>query len=197
MNIILDFDRWLFKLINGLAGHVPILDALMKAVANDYSIFVSMSLALLAFWFGFRDTSKRLKIQKGVLAAMASLGLTSGAVRLCYVFWHRPRPFDELNNVHLLFYRPTDPSFPAEPAAVLFSIAFSIYLVDKKIGRWFVAAAALQGFSRVFVGVHYPLDIVAGALLGIAIAFGVFSLFKYYDVKLNRLVGVLYKFHLA
>ena len=197
MNTILDFDRWLFKLINGLAGHVPILDALMKAVANDYSVFISMSIALLAFWFGFKDASKRLRIQKGVLAAMASLGLTSGAVRLCYVFLHRPRPFVELDNVHLLFYRPTDPSFPAEPAAVLFSIAFSIYLVDKRIGRWFMVAAALQGFSRVFVGVHYPLDIVAGAILGIVISFGVFSLFRRYDVNLNRLLGVLYKFYLA
>ena len=197
MRVITEIDYWLFGLINGLAGHILLLDALMKAMANDYGIIISVSVALLAIWFALRDTEKRLKIQRGVLAALASMGLANAAVALCNMVFFRIRPFAELANVHLLFYRPTDSSFPSNSASVLFSIAFSIYLTDKKLGRWFLLVAALQGFARVYVGIHYPFDILGGAILGGAVAYGVYRLFRHFDPVIGRLLGMLKNLYLA
>jgi len=197
LNAIVAADTWLFRLINGLAGHNRLLDALMKACANDYGIFVCMCGALLALWFGIMDPARRLNIQKGVLAALASLGLSNAAVRISNIFLFRSRPYAVLSNVHLLFYRPTVSSFPSAPAATLFSIAAAVYLADSKVGRWFFLAAVLEGFARVYVGVHYPLDILAGAALGGAVALGVTKLFRSLDPLFNWLLGFIRRLYLA
>ena len=78
------------------------------------------------------------------------------------MFYFRPRPFVELD-VNLLFYQPTDSSFPANSAAAAFGIAFGIWGVNRRLGWFAIAVAGLYGLARVYVGVHYPLDILAGA----------------------------------
>jgi undecaprenyl-diphosphatase len=66
--------------------------------------------------------------------------------------------------------RSHDPSFPSDHASAAFGIAFAVLMFDRIAGSLFVAAAALIGLGRVLVGVHYPGDIAAGALVGIASA---------------------------
>ncbi|GIT59871.1 MAG: hypothetical protein Ct9H300mP19_18190 [Dehalococcoidia bacterium] len=68
-----------------------------------------------------------------------------------------------------MFYSPTDPSFPANPIAIGFAVAMGAWTVNRKFGLWLAMTASLYGFFRVYVGVFYPTDIVAGALVGMAV----------------------------
>jgi undecaprenyl-diphosphatase len=96
----------------------------------------------------------------------AGLGLAVGQV-ISHV-WVRERPFDAhpLQTV-LLVPGSGEPSFPSDHATAAFAIAFSVLLVGRRLGVVFVLAAVMIALSRIFVGVHYPGDVAAGALVGL------------------------------
>ena len=167
---MLTIDENIFLWINGLAGHFAPLDWLLQGVANDYFILVSLCLVLLALWLWGGGAKQRDKNQRAVICASLSLGIAQGFVSICNIFCFRTRPFDVLPT-NLLFYQPTDSSFPSNSVTVVFAAAFAIFLVNRKAGSFMLALAGLHAFSRVYVGIHYPLDVLAGAAMGTAIAF--------------------------
>lgn len=156
--------------LNGLSGNVKIFDDLMRLVASDYLMPLSFSLAMLGLWFSGKNPAERVRYQITMLIAISALSLSNIVVWLINISWDRPRPFvehgDELN---LLFYPPTDPSFPANPVAVGFAAAAAAWSINHKFGWWMFAAASLFGFSRLYAGVFYPTDIIGGAVIGIAV----------------------------
>ena len=85
-------------------------------------------------------------------------------------FYNRPRPFEVLENVVKLTDHTTGSSFPSGHAAVIFGLAGFLFLHNRKIGLWFLAAAVLIGIARVAVGVHYPSDILGGLTVGLVSA---------------------------
>lgn len=169
-------DKAIFLWINGRAGQVALLDRAISWLASDYLIPVSLSLALVALWFIGRDAQTRQRYQLGLFAALTSMALSSLCVFIINAYYSRPRPYLALPDVTLLFYRPTDPSFPANSAAAVFGISAVIWSVNRPIGTAMFAASALYGFARVFAGVHYPTDIIAGALIGVVVALLVLKL---------------------
>ena len=170
-------DETLFLWINGFVGNLPILDGAARLAASDYLAPATLAFALIVLWFGERDADIRLRRQVGVFVALSSMGLSGLVVFILNMFYFRPRPFVELD-VNLLFYRPTDSSFPANSAAAAFGIAFGIWGADRKIGGFAIAVAALYGLARVYAGVHYPLDILAGAAIAAAVTVAVFRASK-------------------
>ena len=156
--------------LNGLSGNVKVFDDLMRLVASDYLMPLSFSLAMLGLWFSGKNPAERVRYQITMLIAISALSLSNIVVWLINIIWDRPRPFvehgDELN---LLFYPPTDPSFPANPVAVGFAAAAAAWSINHKFGWWMFAAASLFGFSRLYAGVFYPTDIIGGAVVGIAV----------------------------
>ena len=87
-------------------------------------------------------------------------------VEIVRLFWSRSRPFVE-NNINVLLTHSPTSSFPSGHAAFYFALATAVYFYNKKSGLLFFLAAILISFSRVFVGVHWPSDILAGAVVGI------------------------------
>jgi undecaprenyl-diphosphatase len=179
----LSWDITLFKWINGLSGHVPFIDRLFMGLADDYFMIIAMCLVLVGMWFGTRKPEERERNQLAVLKAMASLGIASGFVSLSnlifvgdakfpgtliHSIFNRPRPFATSGlSVHLLFYRPTDPSFPSNLAAVVFGLALAVWLMNKRMGTWLLIMAFVACFARIYVGIHYPSDILGGAAFGV------------------------------
>jgi undecaprenyl-diphosphatase len=167
---MITIDENIFLWINGLAGNIAVFDWLFKGIANDYLIIVGSCMVLLALWVWGIDAYQRDKNQKAVICASLSLGLAQGFVSTWNAFCFRPRPFTELP-ANLLFYQPTDSSFPSNSVAVIFAIAFAIFLANRKVGGFLLLLACLHAFSRVYVGVHYPFDVLVGAAGGMLIAF--------------------------
>jgi undecaprenyl-diphosphatase len=161
-------DWALFTLLNGLAGRAPWLDTAIRFVMNDYSVPTALVLVLFALWFASSPASRE-RNQRAVLTAFASLILGNVIIKAMNVAYYRFRPF-AFHDVTLLFYYPSDSSFPSNAAFVGFCAATAIWLFNRKIGLGMYALASLFALSRVAGGVHYPSDIVGGALIGILVA---------------------------
>lgn len=82
----------------------------------------------------------------------------------------RPRPFTLLPGVSLLIPPPGSSSFPSGHTGSSFACAAAIFLLNRKWGVPALALAALIAFSRLYLSVHYPTDLLAGALLGVGSA---------------------------
>jgi undecaprenyl-diphosphatase len=162
----MSLDLQLFRLINGLASQFPLLDGLMRFLVNEYFVPTSFSLILIILWFGGQGVADRAGNQRAVIHAALSLILANSLVKLCNLITFRPRPF-AAHEVHLLFYRPTDSSLPSNPAAVGFSFATAVWLHNRRVGAIMYVLAALFAFARVYCGVHYPLDVIVGGLIGV------------------------------
>ncbi len=189
-------DETLFLWINGLAGKLSLLDEFLKGIANDYFFIVSSCLVLLALWFGTREIHQREENQKAIIGASVSLGIATGIVRIFNLFYFSPRPFTQLPT-NLLFYQPTDSSFPSHSTAIVFAIAVAILLADRKAGAFLLFLAGLHGFSRIYVGIHYPSDVLGGVAIGALTAFLIFRLIKLIEPWPSRLLGLIRRFYLA
>jgi undecaprenyl-diphosphatase len=95
-------------------------------------------------------------------------------------FFARPRPCNALTGVHLFWPCPRSFSFPSNHAANIFGGAFFLSHHYKRWAFLFIATAVVVGYSRVYVGEHYPFDVFGGALLGAigaAVFIGIYGLF--------------------
>jgi len=88
---------------------------------------------------------------------------------LLKIFIHIPRPFVQFSNVQALLLE-NDFSFPSGHATFYMGLATAIFLSHKKAGWWFIFCALIIGLARIAAGVHFPIDILAGYVLGIIIA---------------------------
>jgi undecaprenyl-diphosphatase len=102
-----------------------------------------------------------------VLAADAVGALSSRGLRELI---GRPRPFMRYPTPHTLVSAPADPSFPSGHTTVAFACAAVLAYYEPRLAAPLFLLAIAIGFSRVYVGVHYPLDVVGGAALGLVIA---------------------------
>jgi undecaprenyl-diphosphatase len=166
MSYVYQLDYWVFTIINDLAGRWPWLDTAARLLLNDYFVPTLLALTLLALWFEQKDLSGLDRHnQRAVLTATLSAALANLLLKLMNLFYFRPRPFAD-HSVNLLFYHPTDSSFPSNAATLGFAIAAGTWFFNRSWGRSLMVIAALFGLSRILGGVHYPLDVVAGASLG-------------------------------
>ncbi|MCK6624135.1 MAG: phosphatase PAP2 family protein [Anaerolineae bacterium] len=172
MTFIRFLDHWLFGAINSQAGQWPWLDRLARLLLNDYFVPTVLALMLLALWFeqknlpGLKDReSLKNYNRQAVLTASLSAALANALLKIINLLYFRPRPFAG-HAVNLLFYRPSDSSFPSNAAALGFAIAAGVWFYNRAWGWGLLALAALFGLSRILGGVHYPFDVLAGAVLG-------------------------------
>lgn len=151
----------LFQLINNLAGQFDWIDDMMEVFANGLVWVMIGILALL--WLTGRESNQRLAFY-ACLSALVALAFASLAISPIVA---HPRPFVE-HPVHQLIRHNADPSFPSDHATLSFSLAFTVWFARRRIGWVLLALAILTGFARIYVGVHYPADILGGALLAFA-----------------------------
>jgi undecaprenyl-diphosphatase len=110
---------------------------------------------------------------KWKLAAMAALGSAARALGdnhlIASQIWFEKRPYLTHHIAHP-WSSATDASFPSDHASASFAIAFAVLLLDPLVGALFLVFALVISIGRLFIGAHYPGDIGAGLLVGLASA---------------------------
>lgn len=151
-------DVALFRWVNGFAGHHAALDAVMSAVASDAPLVVVV--VLLACWARWRRPWQRA----AGLATVAAL-LALGVGQLLNLALPRPRPFVVMPATVLVAHA-ADPSFPSDHAILVFAVTAVLATVSRRLAAWLLAFSVVVLVARVYVGVHYPTDVLGGAALG-------------------------------
>ena len=146
-----------------------------------------VAVATVALWLLARPGGERKwKLAATTALAAAAVGLLIN--QLIAKIWHRQRPFASHPSAHVWGSRSHDPSFPSDHASASFAIAFAVFAFDRIAGAIFMAAAVVIGVGRVFIGAHYPADVGAGVLVGLASAVLVVRLARPLLEPLVRLV---------
>jgi undecaprenyl-diphosphatase len=158
---------------------------------EDFSLWSvpMLAAATAGLWLlGRPGTVSRWRI--ACASALASAGLALLANQVISHIWERPRPTVTHPDAHLYFVQPSgDPSFPSDHAAASFAIAVAVLLVSRRVGIAFLVTAVAIGMARVLIGLHYPGDIAAGALVGWCSAMVVHHLARRPLVTVVRAIG--------
>jgi undecaprenyl-diphosphatase len=158
-------DDFVEDAINGLAGQSGLLDALMKFAAKDLVFALVLLMPLLWFWpaaVGQRSLNERIAataVGAGALALLVALAVAH--------LHHASRPFVSDPATRQLIGHAADNGFPSEHATFAFAIGGAIVRRRRLVGAIALAIAVWIGFARVFVGIHWPADILAGAAIGL------------------------------
>jgi undecaprenyl-diphosphatase len=158
---VLDYD--LFRSLNNLAAsHDALEDPVKGYVEASEFIFVGALVVLFVIGGVVR---RRAAVAAGATAALALVVAHFLAAAV-----DRARPFVTHPHAHLFLHHSADPGFPSDHATGAFAIAFALLLRDRVLGIVAVVLAFVLSIGRVALGVHYPTDVFAGAVLGLAAA---------------------------
>lgn len=141
-----------------------------------YLPFIVVFLASIFFLKYYKIFSFRILLEKckdkwyEFLSIFLSLTFAWIIPRFLKVLFHMSRPFLVFPDISPLFLKNTF-SFPSEHATFFMALAFSIFFSHKKAGYYFIFLAFIIGISRIIAGVHFPVDILGGFILGFLIAF--------------------------
>ena len=161
-------DDRAFRWVNHLADRTSWL----HGIATTYAVWgIALSAVLLVLaWLDARTTDDTPRAVAGVAWAAAAALLGALAVQLIGAPIDRVRPTVALAGTHLLLDRTTDFSFPSDHGTATAAIAVGLLVATPRLRRrWYgwaaLAVALLMDLDRVYVGAHYPTDVIAGLAL--------------------------------
>ncbi|MDO8498543.1 MAG: phosphatase PAP2 family protein [bacterium] len=169
----------LFFQIFNLSHQNPLLDQLMVFGA-EYLIFISYLLALLLFFKA--GSSERKALVLTVLGFLISQIL----IRVIHLFYLEPRPFITFPITPLIKHT-AEASFPSTHTTIMATLAFSYMIYHSKYTLLFIFFLVWVGFARIFVGVHYPFDILGGMAVGLFSIRLAWILKNFLQKKISRL----------
>ncbi|MEV2216351.1 phosphatase PAP2 family protein [Streptomyces sp. NPDC050997] len=158
--------------INGLAKDAPAwFDRGMEYI-GEYGLLLVMVLLVLWCWWSVRR--RGAEDAASSVAALVWAPLAAGVAVLVNVpirgFVERPRPFRTHEGLDVLVSGKTDYSFVSDHATITMAMAVGLFVAHRKFGLFGLGIALLEGFCRIYMGVHYPTDVVGGFALGTAVA---------------------------
>ncbi|MFI1867482.1 phosphatase PAP2 family protein [Streptomyces jumonjinensis] len=158
--------------INGLSKAAPPWVDRIMGFVGEYGIMFGLVVVGLWSWWSVRRSGTR----EDSIAAVTGLVWAPLAAAVAVVvnipirgFVERPRPFVDHDGLEVLVSGKTDFSFVSDHSTMAMAIAVGIFLAHRKLGFAALGLAVTEGFLRVYMGVHYPTDVIGGFALGTAV----------------------------
>jgi len=169
-------NQAVFNLIWSFSRKSVLLDDVAILIAQ-YLPYLMVA-AVLVFAFYYKDKRKRwFLLLEAAIAIILSRGIITELIR--FIYYH-PRPFDFYKFTPLI--AESGASFPSGHAAFFFALAMTLYFWDKRWAMVYFVLSLFIGAARVYVGVHWPLDILGGIIVGTLSAYFVHMLLRpYFD----------------
>ena len=183
-DFLIDLDKSLFLLINSKAGTHTFTDSLGRMVAGDFLVPVMLSLVSIFLWFQETSENRSVEVRKRVLISISTLLGACFIVMISNELFFRERPFN-LPEAKLIFYAPTDSSFPSNSTAAMFGLSIPILKTRMRVGMMMLLASMCLAICRVYVGVHFPGDVIGGVLVALLSFCITILLFKVIDKQLT------------
>lgn len=163
-------NETIFRYLNSFAGQFQWLDTAIVFSAETLGIILLIGLVIFLFYHEHKGRGFH-----NVIVVLGVIFFAWFASWLIKYFYASPRPFIALENVTKLMDHGGMDSFPSGHATFFSAMATVLYFYHKKIALFYALGAVLIGASRVVAGIHWPLDILAGYLLG-----GIVAVFFYF-----------------
>lgn len=154
-----------YRILCGLQQHrTPTMDKVMKGVSNTLVVAPAVPAGMMLYGWA---APNQPTLESGKVVGTSFLATAAATIGLKYAV-RRPRPYVAYQDDLVSVTREPDPSFPSGHTSFAFSTAVSLSL---QYPKWYVAAPSLLwasavGFSRLYLGVHYPSDVATGMLIG-------------------------------
>ena len=161
----MSFDYKLFEMVNQFAGQNQILDQTVLL----FSKFGPILFGLVFVWLWFSKSGKKVDNRKIVLYAITITVIALGINKVIELMYFRPRPFVSYAVNLLSDKTSTDPSFPSNHSAGAFAMAWALFWHRRRIGCVLLIMAFFMALSRIYIGVHYPFDVTAGAIIALIV----------------------------
>ncbi len=172
-------NRLWFGMLNA-GPNAPLVVVHCAIFLADY-LFYAVPLVLLAYWFRGNDDQKRLAL-KAVAVALVAIGLA----QIVGYFYPHPRPF-MVGVGRTLMTHIADPSFPSDHMTVFGAVGWTFVLARVfGIGALLFVLGLLIAWARVYLGVHFPFDMLGAVLLSLLVALAMEPLWKIYGVAFSR-----------
>jgi undecaprenyl-diphosphatase len=179
MNILIKIDHAIFHFINDSIAN-PILNLIMPIVTNENNIIVP--LILICFWL-LMFLGKRGKIA-AILLLLTVILADVIAAQIIKPWIGRIRPSRAmLDNINLLVSKGGKYGFVSNHAANTMAAATIIGYFYKKWKYFAIIISIIVGFSRIYIGVHYPFDVFGGWLFGYTLAWGILSIWVILKIR--------------
>ena len=167
MSFFISLDEYLFRLINQVFTH-PLLDGFFAFITNIHKQWVFLYVVLpvgIILWVREKKISAikilfALTITAGLSDTLCYRGIKNWANRI------RPNNRIEMQSQLRVEYGPKSPSMPSNHATTTMALMVLLGLYYPRWKRLYLAFAIIVGYSRVYVGVHFPGDVLVGFLLG-------------------------------
>lgn len=166
ISLFCNMDLAIFYSVNHTL-HNTLLNNIMPFITNtgQYGL-LWIIISLILFAAGFATDKPALR--KAAFLMLVALAISHLSCELLKHLFQRPRPFETLLDVNLLVKPAYGFSFPSGHSACAFAAAIVPARKIPGMAWLLILLALLMAFSRVYVGVHYPSDVLAGSLLGLA-----------------------------
>jgi len=158
------FDKMIFNSINQQMANTTLDFVMPWATRLGNGAIIWLIIMALLYWFGGREGRKAAVL--GLVSLIISHLLVDYLIKDLIA---RPRPFLELSQARVLVTPPTSFSFPSGHSSHGFAVATTWIGLRHRLGIPALILAALIAFSRIYVGVHYPLDVLGGLVVGVAV----------------------------
>lgn len=150
----------LFFLIFGLNNQSQLADLLMIFGAE----FLIYLMLILAFILAVRG---KIPERKSLILFLISFPILVLLIKFIHLFLFEPRPYITNNILPLITHKEADASFPSRHASIMSAIAFAYWYYKSRWTPLFLLSLIWVGIARIYVGVHYPIDILGGIIFGI------------------------------